>query len=97
MDDAETRAWIFLSFPEKPAPIEDVLAIADGINHAIPTEKELRKSFSWLQKQGLVCRKDRKYFLTSAGLALRRGQRSSVLMRMWDDVAEHFRRHHANI
>ena len=96
MDAAETRAWIFLSVPEEPAPVAEVLARADGINHAIPTDEQLRTSLRWLQKQGLVCKEGRQYSLTESGVALRRRQRSSMFFKLWDDVAEEFRRGDAN-
>ena len=97
MDAAQTHAWIFLSVPEEPAPLEEVLARADGINHAVPTDDELRTSLRWLQKQDLVCKNGRQYSLTDSGAALRRRQRSSMFFKLWDDVAEQFRRDDPNI
>ena len=41
--------------------------VADGINHAVPTQKEFQTSFSWLTKNGLVEKKSKKYSLTADG------------------------------
>jgi hypothetical protein len=96
VDAAETHAWIFLSIPEHPATVADIRAIADGINHAVPTQDELRQSFRWLQKRGFVFREGRRYALTEDGLALRRRTPKSI-MKAWDRVAEDFRHDHGNI
>ena len=66
-----TFAWIFLATAlasqTEPTNIKEVSMVADGINHAVPTQKELQTSFSWLTKQGLVVKQAKKYLLTSEG------------------------------
>lgn len=66
-----TFAWIFLATAlasqTEPASVFGISNVADGINHAVPTQKELQISFSWLSKQGLVVKHAKKYLLTSEG------------------------------
>ena len=92
MDDAQTRSWIFLAVPEQPASLTDIITMADAINHAIPTQQELRQSFDWLEAHGLVSRAGRRYSLTESGVALRRRASSPKIMATWENVAEEFRR-----
>jgi hypothetical protein len=71
MKDEKTIAWIFLSTALAtgidPTDSRGISMIADGINHAIPTQKELQTSFSWLTKHGLVTKQEGKYSLTTEG------------------------------
>ena len=97
MDEARTHAWIFLSLSEQPASLTDIIAMADGINHAIPTQRELQQSFRWLQDRGLMCKEGKRYSLTVTGIALRRDASSSMIMKTWENVAERFRRDDAHI
>jgi hypothetical protein len=97
VDEARTYAWIFLSVSEQPAPLTDIIAMADGINHAIPTHSELQKSFRWLQEHDLVRKDGKRYSLTVAGIALRDRASSPTIMKTWENVAEHFRRDEPNI
>ena len=97
MDEAKTYAWIFLSVSEQPTPLTDIIAMADGINHAIPTQSELQQSFRWLQQHGLVRKDGKRYSLTDTGIALRHRASSSMIKKTWENVAEHFRRDEPNI
>jgi len=45
----------------EPADNDSILNIADGINHAIPTHRELQTSFTWLTKNGLVTKTGAKH------------------------------------
>lgn len=92
MNESETYAWIFLSVPEKPSSLQEIIAAADGINHAIPTHKELQTSFGWLIQQGLVCKDGKRYSLTEQGIELRRNltKTSKTMMKSWDTVAKKF-------
>jgi predicted transcriptional regulator len=44
--------------------------IADGINRAVPTDKELRSCISWLLDKGFVKGDQNKYSLTESGRKL---------------------------
>lgn len=71
MAAVQTVSWIFLSIAlatnEKPADLNGISSVADGINHAIPTQKELQTSIAWLIKQGLILKQGKNYELTSNG------------------------------
>lgn len=51
-------AWLFqaiiLASHEKPASLTDILAAADGVNHAMPTDDELHGAFVRLSRGGLI-------------------------------------------
>ena len=64
--------------------------MADGINHAIPTQQELRQSFGWLQRHNLIRKDAKKYALTEAGSALRTRSSAATVMKTWDAVTAHF-------
>jgi|GEM_PF-1554257 hypothetical protein len=67
----QTFAWIFLAIAlasgTEPTDINGISIVADGINHAVPTQKELQTSVSWLSKQGLIVKQAKTYLLTSEG------------------------------
>jgi hypothetical protein len=50
MTEAQVVAWIFYSvagaYGQGPADFRDISMVADGINHAIPTHKELQSSLA---------------------------------------------------
>ena len=52
MTDKQTISWILLSTviasQKGPADFASISNIADGINHAIPTHKELQTSLTWM-------------------------------------------------
>ena len=41
--------------------------VADGINHAVPTQKELQISIAWLTNKGLILKNGKRYELTNKG------------------------------
>lgn len=71
MTEEQTRSWIFLATVlatnSKPSDINGISMIADGINHAIPTQKELQSSISWLMKRNLIVKLGKHYDLTEEG------------------------------
>jgi hypothetical protein len=73
MKEEETISWIFLATAlasqTSPTNFNGISMVADGINHAVPTHKELQTSISWLTDHGLVDRYAKKYALTSKGKA----------------------------
>ena len=70
MTESRIFAWILLSVPERPGTLQDIIAMADGINHAIPTHRELQVSLGWLRARGLVRKEGRRFGTTEAGLQL---------------------------
>ena len=71
---AQTYSWIFyaagLASQKLPATFADVMVAADGINHAVPTHKEIRSSVSWSMAQGLISKIGKKLILTKEGISL---------------------------
>jgi hypothetical protein len=88
MTDSQTYAWILLSVPESGGKLQDLIAMADAINHAIPTHNELQRSLGWLKNQGLVVKKGRNILLTDRGVELLSRARSGhqTMMQTWERV-----------
>ncbi len=67
----QTISWIFLATAlatsKQPTDVNGISSVADGINHAIPTQKELQTSIAWLIKHGLILKQGKNYELTSKG------------------------------
>ena len=62
--------------------------IADGVNHSIPTEKELRTSLTSLINYGLVIKQGKKYQLTEIGMImceLASDSRAAIL-KIWENL-----------
>ena len=72
MTDNQIISWIFLAIAiasqKELADIRGISMIADGINHAVPTEKEIQLSVSWLLKNGQIEKQGKKYKLTKKGM-----------------------------
>lgn len=87
-------AWIFLSVAgaaaDKLAPLDEIMGLADAINHAIPTEREFEGGFTRLLQAGLIRQDERALGLTSKGMALadRCRQKSKYWLEQWDFLAE---------
>ena len=93
MTSEDTYAWILLSVPEEFGTLNDIIGMADAINHAIPTDSELKNSFGWLESKGLIQREGRRYALTESGkLFLREARKDSqTIMKTWRVVTERIR------
>jgi predicted transcriptional regulator len=70
MHPASCHALILLSVPETSASLDQIIGVADAINHAIPTHAELADSLGFLIGVDLVAKADQRYSLTSLGVAL---------------------------
>jgi hypothetical protein len=72
--DAATIAWIFyalrLASETAPADFRSISQVADGLNHAVPTHKEMQLSLKWLTDAGLSERTSRGYVVTASGIGL---------------------------
>lgn len=96
MNDEETNSWIFLAIgmgsSESPSTIKEISQVADGINHAIPTQKELKCAFSWLVDQNLISKGEKSYRLTDEGRKLYSSvsAKSSKIFGMWKYLEKHF-------
>lgn len=96
MTEAQTYAWIFYAVSaaanKDGLKIRDIEAVADGINHAIPTPKEIAASLSWAESKGLIERVGKKVFLTEAGrtFAVRFSEKPRSVMNTWDHISAAF-------
>lgn len=94
MTHDETVAWIFLSTAlatrTEPKNIIGVSMVADGINHAIPTQKEFQTSFSFLTRKGLFEKKGKNYSLTVKGKKEfdEASQTTGILLEIWQNLSK---------
>jgi predicted transcriptional regulator len=77
---------------KEPAKYRDIECVADGINHAIPTQKEIRASITWLISEGLVQSQSKKYSLSLDGKELleRLSKNINTTMGVWKNIEKHF-------
>jgi len=90
MTQAQTYSWIFyavaLASQLEPADYAGIESVADGINHAVPTQKEMRASLSWLAAQNLVQKDGKRYQLTEAGNILADDASARTTMKVWKNL-----------
>lgn len=102
MIDIKTISWIFLatalSTSTKPTSINGISSVADGINHAIPTQKELQTSISWLKTQGLILNHGKNYELTAKGKIEyeKASKNSQILMSILKNIEMNFNLYEGN-
>lgn len=89
MTQEEVFSWIFLAIAiaseMKPTDYAGISQIADGINHAVPTHKELQVSVNWLLANNLILKNHNRYTLSENGKKLfnKTQEKSQILMEMW--------------
>ena len=92
MKDKQTYSWIFLSVAiasqNNPTNLKEITNVADGINHVIPTENEIKNSVKWLSEKGLITKHKNKYMLTEKGKNVYEevSQNKNQIMRIWSDL-----------
>lgn len=79
----------------EPTDFNGISMIADGINHAVPTHKEMQSSISWLSEKGLVSKAGKKYTLTSKGkedyeIA---SKGTNTLLKIWDNMEQKIKKY----
>jgi len=93
---AQTYSWLFyalaLASGTKPARYRDIEQVADGINQAIPTQKEMRESLAWLSEEGLIVKEGKAYILSENGVSLLNMLPNKVhtTMGVWKSIENHF-------
>jgi len=101
MTENQIISWIFLATAvasqSEPADFNSISTIADGINHAVPSHKELQSSLKWLISTGLVTKTGSKYILTEKGkkdyeLA---SLQTSTFLKVWENVESVFKKYRA--
>ena len=95
MNENTVISWVFLSVAmaseQEPASFESISQIADGINHAVPTHKELQTSLGWLTKSGFVEKSVKKYQLTNPGTELiekAQSRTNNIILNIWDELTK---------
>ncbi len=89
MIDYQTISWIFLSTAlsskESGAKVASISLLADGINHSVPTHKELQESLKWLSTRELINKDQGKFSLTHGGRKLiqEAENKSDTLLQLW--------------
>lgn len=89
MNDAQIISWIFLAIAvsavNNPVDFREISEVADGINHAVPNQKEMRLAISWLLKNKLLYKIGKKYALTDDGkdLISDAEEKAKTLLDIW--------------
>lgn len=92
MTNQQTLSWIFLAIAlassTKSVDAEGIIVVADGINHAIPTQKELQKSISWLRKEELIVKQGKNFELSSKGKRVyeQASRNTNTLTTIWENL-----------
>lgn len=98
MKEEQTMSWVFLATAlasqTRPSDYQEISLVADGINHAVPTHKELQLSLSWLTNQGLSRRIGNKYELTQKGKLVydRATMDSNTIFGIWDQLEQEIKK-----
>lgn len=89
MTESQVFSWILLSVPHRLGTLQEIIARADGINHAIPSHDELRSSLGWLMARGLILQDQNRYCTTDLGadLVARFWLYGQTQMKTWDLLA----------
>jgi hypothetical protein len=100
MTDAQTYSWIFyavaLASQCEPADYAGIESVADGINHAVPTQKEMRTSLSWMTSKDLVQKDGKRYRLSETGKKLADDASARTTMKVWKNIETKFSQLGAN-
>ena len=71
MQEARTISWILYALEgassNEGAKCRDISLVADGINHAVPTQKEMSESLKWLCQNNLAVKVGSFYRVTDDG------------------------------
>jgi predicted transcriptional regulator len=76
----------------EPITFSGISFVADGINHAIPSHKELQTAISWLTKNSLIIKNGRRYNLTKLGNSEYKTASNGVgtLLITWENLERKF-------
>ncbi|WP_188464100.1 hypothetical protein [Bizionia arctica] len=92
--EGRTISWIYLALSmaseTEPTDFNGISMIADGINHAVPTHKEIQTSISWLSEKGLVSKVGKKHTLTAKGRDDYKtaSKDTNTLLKIWDNMEQ---------
>jgi len=94
MTYAKTYSWILYSIAlacgERPARRKEIEQVADGINHAIPTDREIFASVKWLNERDLIEKVGKGWCLTVKGQELIDNtiSKSGGLLTIWERISK---------
>ncbi len=94
MTEQQTVSWIFLAAAiasqAEPTDFKGISDIADGINHAVPTHKEIQTSITWLSEKELLSKLGKKYMLTPKGKTEyeKASEQTNTLLKIWGNLEE---------
>ena len=97
MDTEQYISWIFLSIASgsqiQPVDFKGISMIADGINHAVPTHKELQTSIAWLTKHELIRQYGKKYDLSDKGKTVfaQASENTTTYFQRWEKLEKRFK------
>ena len=94
MTESQLISWIFLATAlasqVEPANFEGISMVADGINHSVPTEKEMKNSLTWLINKELITKESKKYYLTQKGITQYEfaTKETNTIMKIWNNLEQ---------
>ena len=82
----------------EPTDFKGISDIADGINHAVPTHKEIQTSITWLSEKELLSKIGKKYMLTPKGKTEYKkvSEQTNTLLKIWDNLEETLKNYSKN-
>jgi hypothetical protein len=92
MKESRIISWILLAIAlvsqKQSADLKAISMLADGINHAVPTEKELQVAISWLLKNEQIEKEGSKYRLSKKGLINYNfaSLKTNILLEIWNNL-----------
>lgn len=94
MTEAQTYSWIFyavaLASQSEPANCVGIESVADGINHAAPTQKKMKTSLAWAVAQNLIQKEGKHYRLTEDGKKLLEATSAGTTRKTWKNIESKF-------
>ena len=75
-------------FTKGASDIKGIPIIADGINHAVPTQKELQMSIRFLTDKKLILQEGKKYKLTKNGMIHYNfaSMKTNIILDIWKNL-----------
>ncbi|WP_120274807.1 hypothetical protein [Mangrovibacterium diazotrophicum] len=92
MKKTTTISWILLAIAfasqKSPAGRKEISEIADGINHAVPTNRELEESIKWLIQNGIISEANKKFSLSDYGekLVNNANSKTNIIFEIWKNL-----------
>ena len=94
MTEAQTYSWIFyavaLASQSETVSCAGIESVAEGINHAVPTQKEMQISLAWAVSQNLIQKEGKRYRLTEDGKKLQDDASAGTTMETWKNLQSKF-------